>query len=131
MICCTQTLGVSFGSGMVVPGTGVCLNDLHYFGDVDPAAPNALRPGMPLGLPIAPSIVTRAGKPVLALGTPGGYGICQTQAQVLVQYLDYGLPLAGRNRRTARPALEQVCRPGRVPHRGGCNHVAAGARASH
>ncbi len=93
VICCTQTLGVSFGSGMVVPGTGVCLNDLHYFGDVDPAGPNALRPGMPLGLPIAPSIVTRAGKPVLALGTPGGYGICQTQAQVLVQYLDYGLPL--------------------------------------
>lgn len=93
VICCTQTLGVSFGSGMVVPGTGVCLNDLHYFGDVDPAGPNALRPGMPLGLPIAPSIVTRAGKPVLALGTPGGYGICQTQAQVLVQHLDYGLPL--------------------------------------
>ncbi len=93
VICCTQTLGVSFGSGMVVPGTGVCLNDLHYFGDVDPAGPNALRPGMPLGLPIAPSIVTRAGKPILALGTPGGYGICQTQAQVLVQYLDYGLSL--------------------------------------
>lgn len=93
VICCTQTLGVSFGSGMVVPGTGVCLNDLHYFGDVDPAGPNALRPGLPLGLPIAPSIVTRAGKPVLALGTPGGYGICQTQAQVLVQHLDYGLAL--------------------------------------
>lgn len=93
VICCTQTLGVSFGSGMVVPGTGVCLNNLHYFGDVDPAAPNSLRPGMPLGLPIAPSIVTRADRPILALGTPGGYGICQTQAQVLVQHLDYGLPL--------------------------------------
>jgi hypothetical protein len=33
---------VSFGSGPVVPGTGVCLNDLHYFGDVDEDAPNAL-----------------------------------------------------------------------------------------
>ncbi len=93
VICCTQTLGVSFGSGIVVPGTGVCLNDLHYFGDVNQAGPNTLRPGRPLGLPIAPTIVTRAGRPVLALGTPGGYGICQTQAQVLVNYLDYGLPL--------------------------------------
>ena len=93
VICCTQTLGVSFGSGLVVPGAGVCLNDLHYFGDVNPAGPNALRPGKPLGLPLAPSIVTRAGQPVLALGTPGGYGICQTQAQVVVNYLDYGLPL--------------------------------------
>ncbi len=93
VICCTQTLGVSFGSGMVVPGTGVCLNDLHYFGDINPDSPNALRPGGPLGLPIAPSIVTRAGQPILALGTPGGYGICQTQAQVLVQHLDYGLSL--------------------------------------
>lgn len=93
VVCCTQTLGVSFGSGLVVPGTGVCLNDLHYFGDTNPESPNALRPGAPLGLPIAPSIVTRAGQPVLALGTPGGYGICQTQAQVLVQYLDYGLSL--------------------------------------
>ena len=27
------------------------------------------------------------------LGTPGGYGICQTQAQVMVQRFDYGLPL--------------------------------------
>ena len=93
VICCTQTLGVSFGSGIVIPGMGVCLNDLHSFGDVNQAGPNALRPGKPLGLPIAPSIVTRAGRPVLALGTPGGYGICQTQAQVLVNYLDYGLPL--------------------------------------
>ena len=93
VICCTQTLGVSFGSGMVVPGTGVCLSDLHYFGDVNESGPNMLRAGKPLGLPIAPSIVTRAGKPVLALGTPGGYGICQTQAQVMVDYLDYGSPL--------------------------------------
>ena len=42
---------------------------------------------------MAPSISTRGGKPVLALGTPGSYGILQTQAQALVQYVDFGLPL--------------------------------------
>ena len=31
--------------------------------------------------------------PVLALGTPGSYGILQTQPQALVQYVDFGLPL--------------------------------------
>ena len=33
------------------------------------------------------------GRPVLALGTPGSYGILQTQVQALVQYLDFALPL--------------------------------------
>ena len=30
---------------------------------------------------------------MLALGTPGSYGILQTQPQALVQYLDFGMPL--------------------------------------
>jgi gamma-glutamyltranspeptidase/glutathione hydrolase len=42
---------------------------------------------------LAPSITTRGGEPVLALGTPGSYGILHTQVQAMVQYLDYGLSL--------------------------------------
>jgi gamma-glutamyltranspeptidase/glutathione hydrolase len=42
---------------------------------------------------VAPSIGLRDGKPALVLGTPGSYGILQTQVQAVVQYLDYGLPL--------------------------------------
>jgi gamma-glutamyltranspeptidase/glutathione hydrolase len=42
---------------------------------------------------MSPSISTRDDRPVLALGTPGSYGILQTQVQALVQYLDYGLSL--------------------------------------
>ena len=42
---------------------------------------------------MAPTVSLRNGKPVLALGTPGSYGILQTQAQAMVQYLDFGLPL--------------------------------------
>ena len=42
---------------------------------------------------MAPSIVTQDDEPVLALGTPGSYGILQTQPQAFVQYLDFGLPL--------------------------------------
>ena len=48
---------------------------------------------------------------MLALGTPGSYGILQTQAQALVQYLDFGLPLqeaieAPRARLLGRPAVQ-------------------------
>jgi gamma-glutamyltranspeptidase/glutathione hydrolase len=49
--------------------------------------------GDPMPICVAPSIVTEDDKPVLALGTPGSYGILQTQAQAMVQYVDFGLPL--------------------------------------
>jgi gamma-glutamyltranspeptidase/glutathione hydrolase len=91
VVCITQSLGAKFGCGVVVPGYGVCLNNFLYWGEVDPRGANALRPGGQLALPMAPSIATRNGKPVLALGTPGSYGICQTQPQALVQHVDFGL----------------------------------------
>ncbi len=91
VVCITQSLGAKFGCGVVVPGHGVCLNNFLYWGEVDLRGPNALRPGGQLALPIAPSIATRNGRPVLALGTPGSYGICQTQPQALVQHVDFGL----------------------------------------
>lgn len=42
---------------------------------------------------LAPSISLKDGEPVLALGTPGSYGIPQTQTQAMVHHLDYGLDL--------------------------------------
>jgi gamma-glutamyltranspeptidase/glutathione hydrolase len=91
VVCVTQSLGAKFGCGVVVPGFGVCLNNFLYWGEVDLRGTNPLKPGAPLALPTAPSIATRDGKPVLSLGTPGSYGICQTQPQALVQHVDFGL----------------------------------------
>ena len=93
MVCVTQSLGAGFGSGVVVPGTGVCLNNFLYWADVTPGSPNRVKPGDAMPICVAPSIVTQDDKPVLALGTPGSYGILQTQPQAFVQYADYGLPL--------------------------------------
>ena len=42
---------------------------------------------------VAPSIVTQGDRAIMALGTPGSYGILQTQPQAFVQYVDYGLPI--------------------------------------
>jgi gamma-glutamyltranspeptidase/glutathione hydrolase len=93
LICVTQSLGSPFGSGVVVPGTGLCLNNFLYWADLNPASPNHTSPGDALPMCMSPTVSLRDGKPVLALGTPGSYGIMQTQAQAMVQYLDYGLPL--------------------------------------
>jgi gamma-glutamyltranspeptidase/glutathione hydrolase len=93
MVCVTQSLGSVFGSGVVVPGTGLCLNNFLYWADVNPASPNRVKQGDAMPICVAPSIVTQDDKPVLALGTPGSYGILQTQVQAIVQYIDFGLPL--------------------------------------
>jgi gamma-glutamyltranspeptidase/glutathione hydrolase len=93
VVCLTQSLGAGFGCGVVVPNTGVCLNNFLYWGEIDPRGTNFMRPGGPLALPMAPSVGLRKGKPVMALGTPGSYGICQTQIQTLVQHVDFGLPM--------------------------------------
>ena len=43
MVCVTQSLGSVFGSGVVVPGTGVCLNNFLYWADVNPKSPNRVK----------------------------------------------------------------------------------------
>src|ERR1700730_15572450 len=71
MVCVTQSLGSVFGSGVVVPGTGVCLYNVLDWADVNPKSPNRVTPGGSLPMCMAPSIVTENDAPVLALGTPG------------------------------------------------------------
>ncbi|MBV9111875.1 MAG: gamma-glutamyltransferase [Hyphomicrobiales bacterium] len=92
-VCITQSLGSPFGCGVVVPEHGICLNNFLNWGEVVPGGRNHLMPKAELALPLAPSIATRDDELVLVLGTPGSYGICQTQTQVMVQHLDYALPL--------------------------------------
>ncbi len=92
-VCVTQSLGTIYGCGVVVPGTGICLNNCLSWGDVDARGTNRLVPGGDLALPLAPSITTKQGKPVLLLGASGSYGIGQAQAQALVQHIDDGLAI--------------------------------------
>ena len=93
LVCVTQSIGSPFGAAVIVPGTGVTLNNFLFWADVQPGSPNRAKPGAQLPICMSPSITTKDGKPVLALGTPGSYGILQTQVQAMVQYLDFGVPL--------------------------------------
>src|SRR5881628_482271 len=45
VVSVTQTLGVQFGSGFAIPGTGLVLNNILKWMDLDPASPNVVRAG--------------------------------------------------------------------------------------
>lgn len=93
LIQITQSIGSPYGSAVIVPDTGLVLNNFLFWADVQPGSPNRSQPGGELAMCVSPSITLEDGKPVLALGTPGSYGIKQTQTQALVQHVDFGLPI--------------------------------------
>ncbi len=90
VVSVTQTLGVPFGSGFAVPGTGLVLNNILKWMDLDPASPNVVRPGRKAGTMMSPTQVFKEGAFALSIGTPGSYGILQTQPQMLLNVLDFG-----------------------------------------
>jgi len=77
---------------MMVPGTGVLLNNASYWFESDPAyrGPNRIEPGKRFEMPLAPVHVLRGGKPVLSIGTPGSYGILHTTTQMILNVLEFG-----------------------------------------
>ena len=93
MVSVTQTLGVPFGSGFAIPGTGLVLNNILKWMDRDPASPNVLRPGRKAGTMMSPTQIFRDGVFAISIGTPGSYGILQTQPQMLLNLLDFGMQI--------------------------------------
>ncbi|MFB9965313.1 gamma-glutamyltransferase [Sinosporangium siamense] len=107
IVAYTHTLGAIGGNGMVVPGRGFLLNN-ELSGRpgalTPPGHPNAPRGGMrPLSTQ-SPTIVTKNGDPVLALGTPGGGTIVTTVLQILINHIDFGMTLPDA---VAAPRLSQ------------------------
>jgi gamma-glutamyltranspeptidase / glutathione hydrolase len=94
----TLTIEQTGGSGMVVGGHGFLLN--NELTDFNPAPlvagvpdPNLPAPGKRPRSSMSPTIVFRDGRPVLALGSPGGATIITTVLQILVEHLDRGASL--------------------------------------
>jgi gamma-glutamyltranspeptidase/glutathione hydrolase len=99
----TYTLNASFGAKVVIPGTGILLNNEMDDFAVKPGAPNlyglvqgkvnAIAPGKRMLSSMTPTIVVKDGKLRAILGTPGGSTITTTVAQILRAIVDYGRPL--------------------------------------
>lgn len=98
VVAYTLTIEQTGGSGITVPGRGFLLNNEltdFSFAPADPAVhdPNLPGPGKRPRSSISPTIVLKHGKPVLALGSPGGATIITTVLQSLIGTVDRGLPL--------------------------------------
>ena len=91
MVSYIQSNFWGFGSGMVVPGTGIALHSRGLCFSLDPAHPNCLTPGMRPYHTLMPGFVSRKGKPLAAFGVMGAYVQPQGHVMTVCNMLDYGL----------------------------------------
>lgn len=99
----TQTINGWFGSGVVVPETGVLLNNemddfsiqpgvANLFGAVGGES-NAIAPLKTPLSSMSPTLILKDGKAIMSVGAPGGTRIISCVAQTILNYIEFGLPL--------------------------------------
>ena len=90
MVALTHTAVSLFGARIVVPGTGILLNNGMIWFDPEPGKPNSVAPGKRALVNMVPVLAFRRGVPYLTLGAPGGRRIISAIPQVLATLVDGG-----------------------------------------
>ncbi|HEY2573050.1 MAG TPA: gamma-glutamyltransferase [Verrucomicrobiaceae bacterium] len=98
-VAMTQTINTAFGSKVIVPGTGILLNDEMDDFSVAPGVPNAFKlvgaeanavaPGKRPLSSMSPTIVVKDGKPIMSVGAAGGPTIITQTLQAIVNVIDF------------------------------------------
>ena len=128
MVACTQTAVGGFGSGVVVPGTGVLLTNGMVVFNPMPGAANSIA-GYKSGLNnMAPVLLLRDGKPFLSVGAPGGRRIICRIAHVVSNIVDFGMSI---QEAITAPSIDAAERETFVDHRIDPQTVEALARMGH
>jgi gamma-glutamyltranspeptidase/glutathione hydrolase len=102
-VACTATLNTSFGSKVIVPGTGVVLNNQmddfsiqpgmpNFFGLIEAEA-NSIAPRKRPLTSMSPTIVLKDGKPLMSLGAAGGPTIISQTLLTILNRIDFGMDL--------------------------------------
>src|SRR6185295_15854410 len=100
-VACTATINTSFGAKVVVPGTGIVMNNemddfsiqagvSNFFGLIGGEA-NAVGPGKRPLSSMSPTVVLKNGKPILSVGAAGGPTIISQTLLAILASLDFGL----------------------------------------
>ena len=92
-VALTQSINDFFGTGIVPEGTGFLLNDHMDDFAADVQSPNAPGPGRRPLSSMGPLILFRNGKPILALGSPGGTRIFSSLTQIVLNVLEFEMSL--------------------------------------
>jgi len=94
MVALTYTLLNRFGSGVVLPGTGVLMNNAVSYFDPRPGYPTTMAGRKRINASnMCPTIATRAGEALFAVGASGANHIMPCTLQVAAFMLDHGLSL--------------------------------------
>ncbi|MBN1587078.1 MAG: gamma-glutamyltransferase [Candidatus Omnitrophica bacterium] len=120
-VALTASLNTSFGSKVVIPGTGVLLNNqMDDFSALPDSAnayglvgfeANSVGPRKRPLSSMSPTLVLEGQRPVLVLGAAGGPTIISQVVQVIVNYLDLGMPL---EEAVAAPRIHHQWKPDRL-----------------
>lgn len=102
-VASTQTINGWMGAGIVIPGTGIVLNNemddfsakvgtANMFGAIG-GKPNAIEPKKTPLSSMSPTVILYNKKPIMSVGAPGGTRIISCVAQTILNYLEFKLPL--------------------------------------
>ncbi len=81
------------GGGVVVPGTGILLNNMLGEQDLNPGGFGRLEPGRRLSSMMAPTLITRGREPLVVLGSAGSNRLRSAILQTVVNVVDAGMDL--------------------------------------
>jgi gamma-glutamyltranspeptidase/glutathione hydrolase len=91
VVSITATMG--YGSGLVIPGTGIPMNNTLGEPELNPKGFHSLKPGERLISSMSPTIFSSEEGGLIALGSPGASRIPTAILQTLLNVLDFGMPL--------------------------------------
>ena len=92
-VALTQTINYFFGSGVIVPGVGIIMNNEMDDFAKSPDSPNAPEPGkIPLSS-MSPTIIEKDGETFMVLGTPGGTRIFTAMTQIISNVIDFSMSM--------------------------------------
>ncbi|MBI3062629.1 MAG: gamma-glutamyltransferase, partial [Deltaproteobacteria bacterium] len=102
-VSCTLTINTQFGSKVLIPGTGIVMNNEMDDFSIEPAAPNvygligteanSVQPRKRPLSSMTPTIILQGDRPVLIVGASGGPRIINATLQAILNVVDFRLPL--------------------------------------